>query len=329
MPRELSPTSNADLPVTPASPAGQVPTLRSSAPHQHHPYQPGYVRKKLQKLGVAKVPYPLTNRSQLLDDDRAHSIIRAPRKGPDRRPLTATALSPRTYNDNLVRAQMSLIDQDSWRKTINQLNLSETQPNRYYWHKSKSFNYCHYLDASGSQWYGWYAGDNYFWTRCYGDLWWWYDSDFNRWCFWNEGWWWWQDPYHVGDLYFYNGDQYIACNSANDQVEVTTAGVPNPVVTFSPDRTRQVKIFGNGQDAFLYDTAVPPSFNPIYLASKVQKVEFVDPGDGGPYEIDLTLEDGTLNYFDLQGNPLETTAMNTGAAPSPDANAGTIPSTNP
>jgi hypothetical protein len=327
IPQNLAASSNADLTISPASSADEAPALRSRAPHQHHPYQPGYVRKKLQKLGVAKIPYPLTKRSQLLDDDRAHSIIRTPRKGPGHQLLTATALSPREYNDQLVRGPMSLIDQDDWRKAINQWNLTETKPNHYYWHETKSFNYCHYLDTSGNQWYGWYAGNNYFWTRCYGDLWWWYDTDFNRWCFWSEGWWWWQDPYHVGDLYFYNGDQYIPCNSANDQVEVTTAAISNPVSIVSPDSTRLIKILGTEQDAFLYDTNVPAAFKPMYLASKVQKVLFVDPGDGGPYEIDLTLADGTVNFFDLQGNPLETTAMGDGTIPAPDPSSGNLPTT--
>ncbi len=329
MPRDMAPGEDNSLQVSPAPPAESVPNVRSNAPHQHHPYQPGYVRKKLQKLGVAKIPYPLSDRSQLLDDDRSHSIIRVPRKGSNHQVLTAKALSPRNFNDGLVRGPMSLIDQDSWRQTINQLNLSETKPNHYYWHTTKSFNYCHYLDASGNQWYGWYAGDSYFWTRCYGDLWWWYDPDFNRWCFWSEGWWWWQDPYHVGDLYFYNGDQYIPCNSANDKVEVTTIMTPNPVITVSPDGTRQVKVVGEGQDAFLYDATVPPAFTPIYLASKVQKVEFVDPGDGGPDEINVTLSDGTVNYFDLQGSPQETTAMSEGTSPPPNTGAGDIPSANP
>jgi len=327
MPRDLAPGSDNTLAVNPAPPAETVPALTSRAPHQHHPYQPGYVRKKLQKLGVARIPYPLTDRSQFLDDDRAHSIIQTPRKGPDHQLLTAQALSPREYNDQLVRGPMSLVDQDDWRQSINHLNLTETKPNHYYWHKAKGFDYCHYLDVSGNHWYGWYSGNNYFWTRCYGDLWWWYDSDFNRWCFWNEGWWWWQDPYHVGDLYFYAGDQYIPCNSANDQVEVTTADTPHPSIFVNDESTRRITVMGKDQDTFLYDTAVPASFKPVYLASKVQNVEFKSPDEGGAEEIDLTLSDGTMNVFDLQGNPLETT-VNSAAHLSPDDGAGTMPLTN-
>jgi hypothetical protein len=329
VPQNLNATADMGLSISPATSNDSYPSVTSQIHHQHHPYQPGYVRKKLQKLGVAHIPYPLTNRAQLLDDDRAHSVIRVPHKGPDHQPLAATPISPRDYNDELVRGPMSLIDQDSWRKAINQLNLTENKPKHYYWHKDKGFNYCHYLDESGNQWYGWYSGNSYFWTRCYGDLWWRYDSEFNRWCFWYDGWWWWQDPYHVGDLYFYNGDQYIACNSANDNMLVTTAITPNPVTFASPDGTRQVKIFGVGQDAFLYDTAVPQSFQPVYLASKVQMVEFEDPGDGGPNEIYVTLSDGTVNYFDLQGTPLETTAMDNVAVPSSDSGIVNPPAGNP
>lgn len=55
----------------------------------------------------------------------------------------------------------------------------------------------------------------------------------------------------------------------------------------------------------------------------------MDPGDGGAMEIDVTLSDGTLNYFDLQGNALETTAMQPGTIPTEDPGAGTIPPPNP
>jgi len=46
-------------------------------------------------------------------------------------------------------------------------------------------------------------------------------------------------------------------------------------------------------------------------------VEFKSPDEGGAEEIDLTLLDGTMNVFDLQGNPMETTA-NSAARLSPE-----------
>jgi len=59
---------------------------------------------------------------------------------------------------------------------------------------------------------------------------------------------------------------------------------------------------GDSQDAFLYDTANPPSFDPVYLASKVTQVQFSNPNNGRPLEVVLTLSDGSFDMFDGQGN---------------------------
>jgi hypothetical protein len=158
------------------------------------------------------------------------------------------------------------------------------------------------VDDWGYHWYGWYVGSQYFWTRQYANRWWWYDSDYGRWCFWNDGFWWWQDPAHVGDLYCYNDDSYIPTNSADDQIVVTTGDSSNSTVYSSPDGTRQVKVMGDSQDAFLYDTANPPSFDPVYLASKATNVQFSNTNNGRPLEIILTLSDGSFDMFDGEGN---------------------------
>ena len=111
--------------------------------------------------------------------------------------------------------------------------------------------------------------------------------------------------YHVGDLYLYDDGNYIACNSTNDEVVVSTMDQPNSAVYTSPDGTRVVKVMGDTQDTFLYDTAVPPSFNPIYLASKVTNVSFSNTDSGRPLQILLTLSDGFFDIVDNQGNLYE------------------------
>jgi hypothetical protein len=280
------------------SPAG---TQTAAAVH-HHAYTAGYVRKKLQKIGVKKEPGYITDRQEIVDTDRAHSVVLPPQTGPQGTRLNAAVVSARHYNDPVVRNQMKLVAQSAMRQRVTQYNQLETQQNHYYWHNDNGFNYCHYVDNWGYHWYGWYVGDQYFWTRNYANRWWWYDTDYNRWCFWNAGFWWWQDPDHLGDLYCYNNDAYIPTNSAEDQIVVTTDASSAGTVFTSPDGTRQVKVLSDSQDAFLYDTADPPSFAPIYLASKVTNVQFSS-NSGRPLEIVLTLGDGTFDLFDDQGNP--------------------------
>jgi hypothetical protein len=270
----------------------------------HHAFTPGYVRKKLQKIGVTTAPSYITDRSEIIHTDRAHSTIHFPPNGPNREALSASSVSPRHFNDGIVRDQMARVGNDAWREKVQGLNRSETRVNNYYWHQDDGFNYCHYLDGNGYHWYGWYVGNQFFWNRYFNSRWWWYDSDFDRWCFWNNGFWWWQDPYHMGDLYCYNNDAYIPCNSAQDQVVVTASDNPSNEATYvSSDDTRVVKLYGDTQDAYLYDRANPPAFEPVYLASGVKSVQFSNTGNGRPLEIILSLNDGSFDMFDGQGNP--------------------------
>ncbi len=279
------------------------PGLHTSVSIHHHPYSPGYVRKKLQKIGVKNEPSYVTDRSEIIHTDRAHSSIGFPQRGPDHHPLSAKAYSSRQFNDPAIRKQMALVSGPNWRSRLDGFNRTEFQHDHYYWHSGVGFNYCHYIDHSGYHWWGWYRGNHFFWNRYFGGRWWWYDLDFDRWCFWNEGFWWWQDPYHVGDLYVYDDVTYIPSNSANDKVVMQSSdGISFHSYT-SPDGTRLVKVVTDTQDAFLYDTANPPTFKPIYLASGVQNVEFSDTSQGRPLEIILKLSDGSFDVLDGQGIP--------------------------
>jgi hypothetical protein len=108
----------------------------------------------------------------------------------------------------------------------------------------------------------------------------------------------------------------VPVNSAEDNVAVTMPEDGNTHSFKSPDNTRTVKLVADTQDAFLYDTANPPAFNPVYLASGVQDVQFSDTKNGRPLEIFLKLNDGSFDMFDSNGTPYST------PAPSPDATQG-------
>jgi hypothetical protein len=79
----------------------------------------------------------------------------------------------------------------------------------------------------------------------------------------------------------------------------------------SPDKARIVKVVADTKDAFLYDTAKPPAFKPVYLASGVADVRFSDTGNGNGkgLEIMLKLGDSSYDMFDANGN-----AYNSGTA---------------
>jgi hypothetical protein len=269
----------------------------------HKAYAQGYVRQKLAKIGVKSEPRYITDRSEIVSTDRAHSMIGNPSTGPRGEAFKSALVSPRQFNNRVVRGQMAIASRPAFMQQIDRENSTEIQRNHVYWHTGSGYNYAHYMDDSGYNWYGWDTGGQFFWTRNDGGRWWWYDSGYNRWCFYNDNYWWWQDPYHVGDLYFYNDDGYIAANSAEDQIVVSGAEQGDDAVYNSPDGSRAIKIAPSDGDTFLYDTANPPTFDPVYLASGVQSVQFSNAGNQRPLEIILKLNDGSYDMFDAQGNP--------------------------
>jgi hypothetical protein len=281
----------------------RVAGVRSANVVHHHAYQQGYVRQKLAKIGVKSEPSHITDRSEMVSTDRAHSMISYPQTGPKGAAIQGKLVGARQFNNAGVRAQMSLVNRPAFSEQIGRYNASENQRGQTYWHNGNGFNYAHYIDNSGYHWYGFYSGSQYFWTRNYAGRWWWYDSGYNRWCFYNDNYWWWQDPYHVGDLYAYDNADYIPANSADDQIVVSGDEQANEAVYNSPDGSRRVKLVQSDGDAFLYDTAAIPTFDPIYLASGVQSVQYSDVNNGRPLEIILKLNDGSYDMFAADGQP--------------------------
>ncbi|HTA17318.1 MAG TPA: hypothetical protein VK786_06205, partial [bacterium] len=268
--------------------------VRMASVQHHHPYALGYVRHKLRKLGVSSEPSLITDRSEIIHTDGAHSRITYPTQGPQGAALSGHEFDPRgAADEGRMRTQMALVEDPGWRANVESYNGFENRAGQYYWHRDHGFNYCHYLDASGYHWYGWYMDDGFFWTRDFDGRWWWYDQAESRWDFYNDNYWWWQDPNHVGDLYCYNDGDYIPVNSAEDQIVVSQPDTSDYQVFTSPDGSRTVKLVAGGADAFLYDNSSQPAFDPVYLASGVQSVEFSDTSNGRPLEIVLKLDDGS------------------------------------
>src|SRR5262249_24825431 len=105
-----------------------------NAAHHHRPYGAEERGEELRKLGVERVPEPIRDRSHILDTDRAHSLIDLPSKGRDGRTLNEKIITRTEYNGALVRSHMASIETSARMTAIVQLNVTENQPNHYYWH---------------------------------------------------------------------------------------------------------------------------------------------------------------------------------------------------
>ncbi|HVM31890.1 MAG TPA: hypothetical protein VMU88_02055, partial [bacterium] len=60
---------------------------------------------------------------------------------------------------------------------------------------------------------------------------------------------------------------------------------------------------GDSRDAFLSDTAVPPSFHTVFLGSNAETVIYSQSGAGG-WKITVTYTDGSVKSFDEDGHRL-------------------------
>jgi hypothetical protein len=258
----------------------------------------GRVPSNLKQMGVKHLP-PTLNKSNVLTADPQHSSMVQPQMGPRGQALHASVIAPTSTNAVVIQNHMSAMNHNAaFSAQINVYNNHETVAGQYYWHSWNGTNYCHYYDSWGYHWYGWYWGNTCFWSRWYGNNWWWYDPGYARWCYWYDGYWWWQDPY-LNVAYVYNNGEYTS--SASN--EAAAPASPSSEVDFaSKDGTRTVKIIGN--DAFLYDTVDTTNNKPFYLASNVKDVQYSKTDNGQPLQIMLTFNDGTSQTFDSDGNPV-------------------------
>jgi hypothetical protein len=274
------------------------------------------VNPGLKKMGFSRAPEPIRDRTRIMNTNRERSVIHFPASGPHGAVLHSSAFAPRQMTSMVVRNHMANVAVNvGFRAQIGGFNRSENIPNHYYWHTWNGMNYCHYYDPWGYQWYGWYLGSNCFWTRYYGNNWWWYDSAMGRWCYWNNGGWCWQDPANINVVYVYNDGNYVPSetedtSSVNAPSDEGAAGGPagndsSEKVYRSKDGYRMVKIEGDSRDAFLYDTADPPSFEPHYLDSNVDKIKFSYDGNGKLSQVMLVSKDGSYHLYDPNGSPFQ------------------------
>ncbi len=201
------------------------------------------------------------------------------------------------------------------------LKSAEAEPGSYHWHAEAGVRYCHYYDKWDSHWYGFYSGQDYYWTLYDDGQWWWYDPIYSRWLFWNGGSWWWQNPAQI--LYAYNDLNYNPYGVAGT-TEVPTAAPPAAVaapaaakeappakpgadakagdVFYSPEGSRMIKIQGEHNEAFLYTRYKDEEPELLtFLARDVSRVQFSAAKTEDALQIILTFKDGTFWLLDSKG----------------------------
>lgn len=190
----------------------------------------------------------------------------------------------------------------------------EQERNRYYWHHEGGVRYCHYYDAWGAHWYGFYLGPRFYWTRRWVDRWWWYDPVGVRWVYWHDGYWWWQDPLAPGSLYVYMNGNYVPYGPLQSYAggpAVTVPLTPAPPaqapapaqaqVYYSPDGTRVAQIVGDDHGAWLYDSSV--SGTPAFLAELSTGAANIRFSSAPASQILVERLDGSFGLFDADGRP--------------------------
>jgi hypothetical protein len=260
----------------------------------------------LQTMGVRTMPHSVLN-TQMPNMAEKSSGLVYPRTGSNGSAIRASAVTPRS-NSAFVQSHMSTFANNrSFRSHVNGFNRTENQAGHYYWHNGNGFNYCHYRDGYGCNWYGCYDGGNCFWSCYYGDNWWWYDQTNACWDYWDNNNWWYQNPYNVNQIDVYNNGDYVPADDSQTSSPTAAAPINNGSqgVYESQDGTRQVKVTGDDRDAFLFDQSNPPVFKPVYLSSGVQDVKFSNSQNGKPLQIAVVLADGSFDLFDDRGQHVQ------------------------
>ena len=216
-------------------------------------------------------------------------------------------------------------------RNIHQQERNEILPNHYYWHNDNGIRYSHYYDGQ-HHWYGFYHGPTFYWTRYHDSRWWWFDGPRARWDFWENGFWRWQGPggapyVYIDNNYYPYEDSGVTVEQAEDQP--APASIPAPSSNGgkdSPDGRRLVQIFGDDEQAFLYDkTASPPAFMK-YLGQGVSQVRYSGGTADAPLRILVEYKDDTFAVFDADGNSLSSAVQAAESTdPTPPGTPDSIP----
>ncbi len=171
-----------------------------------------------------------------------------------------------------------------------------TNDHGYSWYEWNGHRTCHRYDTFGYHWWGFYIGNDYFWTRYNNGRHWWYDPYYQRWVYLHDGRWWWQDPVTPTVVYVIIDNNYyryqdnagtIITRPDQTQPVVTPPAEPNVPTTPAPDQdtmysldgTRSVQILGDAKEAYLYDLTATDSNGAAaggrWLASGVKSAKFV------------------------------------------------------
>ena len=255
-------------------------------------------------------------------DPRQGGSFQRPTVGPDRRPITHKPWEGR--NHRVIppsRDHITIINHTTVINNIRDIhNRWDRNDRGYYWHNWNGHQVSHHYDGSYF-WWGFYVGDHYFWTRHWNDRYWWYDPYWHRWCYMRENQWWWQDPARPTIIFIYrDGSYYQYGNTVGGVVlnpdptppveappadpEPAPAPAPETKSFYSADGTRIVQVFGENKDAFLYDAAETPAFEPEWLDSGVTDVRFKLDEAGSLTTIMTLKDDGGFSLFDKDGSPL-------------------------
>ena len=263
------------------------------------------------------VPKPVMPKEHVVHDEARPAYPKNDEKGA--RIEKPAASAPPSHHAAVVR-------NTTFVRNVSRVERTEVVPNHYYWHNENGMRYSHYYDGH-NHWYGFYHGPTFYWTRYYGNRWWWFDGPHARWVFWGNGYWWWAGP--GGVAYVYMDDNYYPYEGASATVEHAEAQTPPAAVpaadagaTTSPDNKRMTQIFGADGQAFLYDKTVSPPRFIKFLGQGVSKTLFSGGTAGAPVQVMVEYKDGTFALFDADGNSqseVVKSAESASAPPEPDS----------
>lgn len=174
------------------------------------------------------------------------------------------------------------------------------------WHDHGGRRYAHYHDGRWN-WYGFYYGPSFYWTRYHHGYWWWWDTSFMRWVFWWNGYWWWNAPtgvvhvYTNNTYYPYEPAQTVVVNEPQAQAPVEAANVS----VVSPDGSRMVQVSGQNAYAALYARGAKGFEYVKVLGQGVDTVKFSGGTDNKPLMIMLEFADNSFALFDANGGSLD------------------------
>ena len=185
----------------------------------------------------------------------------------------------------------------------------------YRWYDWDGRQVCHHYDQWGYNWWGFYVGSAYFWTRYYDDMFWWYDPYWHRWCWMDNDRWWWQNP--NGAIYIVEGGNYYRYNDDGGTVVVVPDQTPpitpppgqvnvgNGASYYSADGSRMITIDPTDGSAYLYAPSAPAGdalAQGRFLASGVSTAQFAYSQGTTLQQINLTFSDGvTTGVVDPNG----------------------------